>query len=234
MSRLYLGLLIAVLVLSGCSDEDVDIYEPDPLVDLDNQFETREVWSTNIGDGSSDTTVKLAPVYAYEKIFAADGSGVVAAINPDNGQIVWRVELEVPIGGGPAVSSNLVAVGTQQGELIVLDANDGSQKWRKPVSSEIISAPAIGEGYVVVRTVDGKITAFDAVSGEQKWVYDQSMPALTLRGNSAPVIVGGGVISGFSNGKLAVFILQNGRVAWEKTITAPIGHSEIQNWSTLI
>lgn len=227
MNWLYPGLFVAALLLSGCSDE-IDIYEPDPLVELKNQFETQKLWSTSIGDGNEDLTVNIAPVYAYDKIYVADGSGVVAAVDPDNGNILWKINLEQPIGGGPAVFDSLVAVGTQQGEIVVLDATTGEIKWRKPVSSEVLASPAIGEGHVVVRTVDGKITAFDQETGEQKWIYDQSMPALTLRGNSAPVIVSGGVISGFSNGKLAVFLIDNGRIAWEKTITAPIGHSEIQ------
>lgn len=227
MKWLYRGILIATLVLSGCS-EDEDIYEPDPLVDIDNQFETVEVWSTSIGEENEDPTAKLAPVLAYNKIFVADRSGNVTAVNPDNGDILWQVSLEENIGGGPVVASNSIAVGTQQGELILLSSDNGDIKWRKPVSSEVVSSPAIGEGHVVVRTVDGKITAFDLESGEQKWIYDQSMPSLTLRGDSAPVIIGGGVISGFSNGKLAVFILQNGRIAWERTITAPVGHTEIQ------
>lgn len=227
MNWLYRATLITALLLSGCSDEE-DIYEPDPLVELDNQFQTKVLWSTNIGDGNDDLTVKTSPVYAYDKIYVADGSGAVAAIEPENGKVLWRTDLEQPIGGGPAVFDNIVAVGTQQGELIVLDASSGELKWRKPVSSEVLASPAIGEGHIVVRTVDGKITAFDQETGEQKWIYDQSMPALTLRGNSAPVIVGGGVISGFSNGKLAVFLMKNGRIAWERTITAPVGHSEIQ------
>ncbi len=227
MRIIFTGVLLAALMLSGCSD-DVDIYEPDPLVDLDNQFDTQTLWDTTIGDGTQDKTVKIAPVFMYDKIFVADGSGVVAAVNPDNGKIIWQVELDVVIGGGPAVANNVVAIGTQQGELILLDANDGAIKWRKSVSSEIVSSPAVGDGHVVVRTVDGKITAFDAETGEQKWFYDQVMPSLTLRGESAPVIIGGGVIAGFSNGKLGVFLLENGRLAWEKTISSPVGHSEIQ------
>jgi len=227
MRLFYRSFLIVALILSGCSD-DVDIYEPDPLVELDNEFEVDTLWSTQIGDGVKDTTVKIAPVFAYNKIFVADNSGLVAAVEPDSGKIIWQVDLEAEIGGGPAVANQLVAVGTQQGELILLSAVDGSIKWRKQASSEIISSPAIGEGFVVVNSVDGKIAAFDAETGEQKWFYDQSIPSLTLRGNSSPVITGGGAISGFSNGKLAVFLLGSGRMAWEKTITAPVGSSDIQ------
>ncbi len=226
--RFYaLFFIFASLLMVGCSD-DVDIYEPDPLVDIDNQFEIKTLWSTSVGDGIGEQALELSPVYAYKKIYIADTTGVIAAINPDNGKKIWEKEFELPIAGGPTVASRLLAVGTSQGEVLVLDADTGEEKWRALVSSEIISSPAIGDGYVVVRTVDGKIYAFDAFTGEQKWFYDESLPPLTLRGNSSPVISSGGVISGFSNGKLAVFILQNGQMAWEKKIATPIGSSEIQ------
>jgi len=228
MQMIYRSFLIVGLFLSGCSSDDVDIYEPASLVDLDNQFEIKTLWSTQIGDGTTDTTVKISPVFAYNKIFVADNSGTVAAVNPVDGSILWSIDLEVEIGGGPAVAGKMVAVGTQKGELVILDAENGELKWRKSVSSEIISSPAIGDDAVVVNSVDGKISAFELQSGEQKWIYEQSIPSLTLRGNSSPVIQSGGAISGFSNGKIAVFILENGRMAWEKTITAPIGNSEIQ------
>jgi len=226
--RFYaLFFIFASLLMVGCSD-DVDIYEPDPLVDIDNQFEIKTLWSTSVGDGIGEQALELSPVYAYKKIYIADTTGVIAAINPDNGKKIWEKEFELPIAGGPTVASRLLAVGTSQGEVLVLDADTGEEKWRALVSSEIISSPAIGDGYVVVRTVDGKIYAFDAFTGEQKWFYDESLPPLTLRGNSSPVISSGGVIPGFSNGKLAVFILQNGQMAWEKKIATPIGSSEIQ------
>ena len=226
--RLYLAaLLLSVVLLSGCSEDD-DIYEPNPLVDLDNKFDIKKLWSTNIGEGVGEGTGKIAPVYAYNKIYVADTEGKIVAVNPDNGKLVWESEFDLPITGGPAVASKLVAVGTSQGEVLVVDAESGVEKWRAQVSSEIISSPAIGEGHVAVRTVDGKIYAFDAKTGEQKWFYDESLPPLTLRGNSAPVIANGGVISGFANGKLAVFILENGQPAWEKKIATPIGSSEIQ------
>jgi len=227
MRRIMSGLLLVTLALTGCSDE-VDPYEPDPLVDIDNQFDIDVLWSTQIGDGTSDKTVKLEPIYSQGKIFVADNSGEIAAIDPKNGDVLWKVGLEEEIGGGPDVSNEQLVVGTQKGQLVTMSAKDGSEIWRKQVSSEIISSPAIGDGYVVVNSVDGKITGFDAETGEQKWFYEQSIPPLTLRGTSAPVIAGGGAIAGFANGKLAVFLLEDGRMAWEKTITAPVGRSEIQ------
>jgi len=222
-----IAIVAAALLLSGCSDDE-DLYLPNPLVDIENQFETQVLWSTDIGDGLGERSGKISPVYAYKKIYIADSEGKVAAVNPDNGKIIWETNSELPIAGGPAVANRIVAVGTSQGEVLVLDAETGEEIWRAQVSSEVISSPAIGEGHVAVRTVDGKVYAFDAKTGEQKWFYDESLPALTLRGNSAPVIASGGVISGFANGKLSVFLLSNGQPAWEKRIATPLGSSEIQ------
>jgi outer membrane protein assembly factor BamB len=222
-----IAIVAAALLLSGCSDDE-DLYLPNPLVDIENQFETQVLWSTDIGDGLGERSGKISPVYAYKKIYIADSEGKVVAVNPDNGKIIWETNSELPIAGGPAVANRIVAVGTSQGEVLVLDAETGEEIWRAQVSSEVISSPAIGEGHVAVRTVDGKVYAFDAKTGEQKWFYDESLPALTLRGNSAPVIASGGVISGFANGKLSVFLLSNGQPAWEKRIATPLGSSEIQ------
>jgi len=223
-----LVLLTASLLLVGCDDDDDDFYEPDPLVDIEEKFDIKTLWSTDVGDGIGDQSVKISPVYAYKKIYIADTSGVITAVNPDNGKVIWKSEFDIPITGGPAVANKLLAVGSSQGDLLVLDAETGTEKWRAQVSSEIISAPAVGEGFVVARTVDGKIYAFDALTGKQEWFYDASLPPLTLRGDSSPIILNGGVISGFSNGKMVVFLLKTGQVAWEKKIAIPIGGSEIQ------
>jgi len=227
MRLLPLIILVGSLLLSGCSDDE-DFYAPDPLVDIDNQFKSHVVWSTSVGSGQDDLSVKIPPVYAYGKIYAVDAFGVVAAIDPKNGRKIWSKDFDLPIAGGPAVANKILAFGTSQGEVYALNAETGEKLWQAQVSSEIISTPAVGDGYVVVRTTDGKIFAFDGSSGEQKWFYDESIPSLTLRGNSSPVIFGGGVMAGFSNGKLAVFILENGQLAWEKRIATAIGGSEIQ------
>jgi len=217
-------LLVTSLLISGCSDDDEeDIYLANPLVDIENQFAIKTLWSTDVGDGIGERAVKISPVYAYEKIYVADSNGKIVAVDSTNGKKIWEKEFDIP-----AVANKLVAVGTSQGEVLVVEAESGTEKWRAQVSSEIISSPAIGDGHVAVRTVDGKIYVFDAETGKEKWFYDESLPPLTLRGNSSPIIAGGGVISGFSNGKLMVFILANGQLAWEKRIAVPIGSSEIQ------
>lgn len=225
----YLRLFIffCLAVLSACSD-DVDIYKPNPLVDVRNEFSIKTVWSRRIGSETLDKTTRLAPQYLDKKIYTADNQGKVSVLNADNGKIIWQKKLDIAVGGGPAVSPQQVVVAGQQGEVIALSSEDGELLWQQQIGREIIAPPAIGEGNVVVVSVDGRITALDASTGETRWFYDKNIPSLTLRGTSSPVIAGGGVFCGFADGKLAVHILENGAQAWEKTITVPSGRTEIQ------
>jgi outer membrane protein assembly factor BamB len=60
------------------------------------------------------------------------------------------------------------------------------------------------------------------------WLYDTSIPVLTLRGDSSPVIMGGATLAGFANGKLAAMDTANGYVAWERPIGESEGRSELE------
>jgi outer membrane protein assembly factor BamB len=96
------------------------------------------------------------------------------------------------------------------------------------VSDEVISRPAVTPAVVVVRTIDGRLTGLDANDGSQKWVYDQSVPPLSLRGNSSPVVVGDAVYNGFDNGKVAAVRLADGAPLWSQTLSSGEGRTEVE------
>src|SRR5699024_371293 len=112
------------------------------------------------------------------------------------------------------------------GRVIALDRDSGRQRWKTTVSSDVLSAPTGAAGIVVVRTEDGRLFALSAQDGERVWSYDSSVPRLSLRGNSSPLIVGGDtVLLAQDNGKLASLALRDGRLDWETTVAAPSGRS---------
>jgi len=80
---------------------------------------------------------------------------------------------------------------------------------------------------VLSRTIDGKLFAMDAVSGERAWLYDRSVPALTLRGASSVSVGRGAAVTGFANGKVALFLLETGQAVWEKRVASAAGRSEL-------
>ena len=62
-------------------------------------------------------------------------------VNSQNGDIVWRTELDTSITGGVGAGDDIVIVGTQDAEIIVLRQVDGGEVWRSRVSSEVLSKP---------------------------------------------------------------------------------------------
>ncbi|NVJ59911.1 MAG: outer membrane protein assembly factor BamB [Gammaproteobacteria bacterium] len=225
--KLSLVVLTSIFVIAGCGDEDEILPNPIPVVE-DPKVAYDLLWNKDIGDGIGESLLKLVPSYGYDKLFIADTNGEVSARNVNNGEVIWQVNVKEKISAGVTVANRMAVVATREGEIVALNVEDGSELWRSQLSSEIISPPAVGDGVVVANTVDGKIIAVDAETGTSKWFYDRNLPPLTLRGTSSPVIALGAAIAGFANGKVGVFVIENGRLAWERQVTAPSGRSDLQ------
>lgn len=243
----------SAIVLGGCTtvsdwftdDEELEIRR---LPDLESQFEAQELWSQHLSGGVEFYYSQLRPAVAYDKVFAASRQGRVAAFDQQSGEELWERDfatylndgwfsfvgnlwsdgISAKISGGVTVIYETVFFGTEDGEVIALDANTGETKWRKPVRGEVIAAPAVDENVVVVHTGSGFMFALDATTGEEVWSYESDVPALSLRGISAPVAANGGAIVGTATGKLVVNVLNNGQTAWEQTIAAPSGATELE------
>lgn len=80
----------------------------------------------------------------------------------------------------------------------------------------------------MVNTAAGYLIALHPDTGEQRWFFEQEVPALTLRGISAPVVANGGVIFGSANGKLSVVIADSGIEAWKQSVATAVGASELE------
>lgn len=201
---------------------------PAPLAPLESSLPVQTLWSRDVGSGSDNQYVKLAPLVVDDKIVAADYRGRVFAYGAASGQTLWETETEARISGGPGSGEGLILVGTSEGEVIALNAEKGDIAWRARVSSEILAAPRADAGIVVVRTVDGKVFGLSATDGARIWVYEQSVPALTLRGNSAPLLADGRVIAGFASSKLTAISLNEGKLLWETGVAEPRGRTELE------
>ena len=239
-SRRIFILPALALLLSGCgsldyfssptewfaSDDNID--PPAELVELKNSIQIQTLWSTTAGEGTEGQRLELVPYVYKDKVYVADSEGNVEALNASTGKRLWEVETELPLSGGPGAGGGLVLVGSRDGDVVALDAASGQEQWRKRVSSEILSVPQTDLGMVVVHTMDGRLFGLSAESGEEVWSYTRSVPVLSLRGSSSPVISGTKVICGFASGKLMAFDLVSGELLWESSISAPRGRTELE------
>jgi len=69
---------------------------------------------------------------------------------------------------------------------------------------------------------------FSAFDGSVSWAMEQSVPALTQRGSSVPIVVGNTIIAGFDNGRLIAVDLSDGVTEWEAVLTPPSGRSDLE------
>ena len=238
MTRCLLIVFICYSCLAGCtavesvtdwvgSDED-NTQPPTPLTEINTRAEILELWERDVGKGSDDKFLKLTPTLLGDRIFVANNDGDLKAIDALSGKVIWDKDLDKQISGGPGANNNLVIAGTSEGEVITVNSETGNILWEARVSSEILAAPQTENNIVVVRTIDGKIFGLNAENGKKLWVYDRTVPVLTLRGTSAPVIAEGLVIAGFDGGRLSAIALDTGKLVWETRVAVGSGRSELE------
>lgn len=225
-----LPILLVLLPMAGCAlfGGDDGAEKPTPLTDFEPLAQVKKVWTRKVGGGDKGEFLKLTPAIYENRVFAATRKGRVRSYQADTGKQVWSTSERIEITGGTGAGDGIVVVGTSNGDVLALSADAGEVAWTAKVSSEVLAPPQVGEGVVVVRTIDGKIFGLDATTGGRLWIYDRTVPVLTLRGTSTPVLMDDVVICGFDGGLLVALALQGGQPIWEVNITLPRGRSELE------
>ena len=239
LKRIRVSILCLMLsVVTGCgfSDwvrnpfgDDEDPRAPAELLDVVSETAINRNWRINVGNGQGDNYKKLTPVVDGGFVFAASDDGEIIAVNTINGDLMWQTEVENSITGGVGAGDGIVMIGTEAAELIVFNQSNGEEIWRASVSSEILSQPKTNGDIVVAQTVDGKLIALNREDGMQRWTYETTLPALTLRGTSSPILTSEGtVVAGFSNGIVVSVAAEDGVYVWEERVAVPDGQYDIE------
>lgn len=218
--------VMAVTLLAACSSK-AKLREPAELQDIvPVAVKPSSAWSSSTGgDGGHYSTLKLAQ--ESDALFSADADGNVYAFNTSTGKQIWRARTKAPVISGPSVADDLVLVGTRDAQVIALKRSTGAEAWRAAVSSEVLAAPAGNSQMIVVRSVDGRIVGLSPANGSRQWTVDRSVPNLTLRGLSEPLLQSGKVWVGMDNGRVASLNALTGQVLWEQAIGSPSGRTEL-------
>jgi len=231
-----LPVFLALTGISGCAifgdDEDEEL-QPLELVDFEETLDVRRVWSGSVGKGTEALRIALSPAGDGERVYAASYDGNVVAFDPENGRRLWRTETETVLSSGPGVGEGLVVVAGYDGDLVALHAEDGSEAWRVNIVGESLARPIISDDVVIAYTIDGRLRVLSSFDGSERWSFEQSLPALTQRGSSSPILVGGSVVCGFDNGRLMALDLLTGTPEWEAILAPPSGRSDLERLSDI-
>jgi len=226
--------LSASLALQDCSwiknwgDDGVEAGDPFELVEFSPSLATEKKWSAKIGAGVGRKRTQLRPVISDGTIFAADYKGLLVSLDAGSGKKHWQVKTDLAFSGGPGVHGSTLFVGTENGTVHAFDVASGNPKWVANVTSEVLAAPRAEDGIVVVRSIDGRIFGLDEETGKRLWIYDHSVPLLTLRGNSEPLIRAGIIYIGYDGGEVVALRLEDGSLIWEQAVISTEGRSELE------
>jgi outer membrane protein assembly factor BamB len=221
------GLIVltdSLVAVAGChSFKKENIQPPTPL---DKNFQptvkTAQVWKTRVGHGAGVSGVRMQPTVVGDVVYAASTDGVIGAYDAATGKTIWENKTRTHgwfgwgdkhrkdafYSGGPAVSGDLLVIGTLNGHVYGFNVKDGTQRWDSTLPSEVIDSPTIAGALTIVRTQDGRVYGLDSTSGERRWVNDQgNVPLLSLRGNGPLLVANGVVFFGSDDGKLTALRL---------------------------
>lgn len=217
------------LALLSCSSKD-NSEPPAALSEIEQAINLQVRWSTDTDAGASSASLDMRPLLIDDQILSIDIEGEVNSINAESGRINWDFETGINAITGLAGNSKVIIATSADGDLAAYNLlEDGLEKrWSIRLKGEIRAAPALNQNQLFVRTVAGKLTAVSLVDGAINWTISRRIPALTLTGNSSPVISNELVIVGFDDGKIAAFDSKNGQTVWETVVSHPVGRTEIE------
>ncbi len=236
-------LLGAGLLAAGCKNKDSEtlwgVYQepvtPLTLPEAAGAAELSVLWKRNLGAGADRGYAILKPAYGADGVYAASRSGSVFKLNPADGSILWRRDLEADIfsgvGVGVGVGESVAAVALDNGTVVALDADSGEVLWESPLNRQISAIPVVGKGRVIARTASGRVAGLDAGDGAVVWSFERAAPGLSVHGDSPPVISGDAVLAGMANGKLVANNVVSGREYWETEVSFARGRNELERLS---
>ena len=188
--RTIIFALLAVLVMAPAALADYPMFGLDPGRTADAPgfapVTGNLIWSTNVSLGNGyigcGASVVGGRVYVSNwPSMALKPTGLgLHCLNESDGSIIW----DNPLSGWgsvstPAVSGDMVFVGSYNGDLYCVNANDGATNWNLSVEPNpaywgLASSPLIYDGMVyVVSWSDGTMHAID-FDGVEQWNYSAS------------------------------------------------------------
>lgn len=163
--------------------------------------------------------------YGDGKLFVSSGFGLMTALDPQTGDVIWQQKLRATGSGSPAYRDGLVYLVAGDDVAWALDADDGRIRWQLSATPDIHNvmggpAPAVTGKYVVFAFGSGELQGALRKGGLRLW---DTLIAGQRQGYSSarvgditgdPVVVGDRVYVGSHSGRTVALKLGNGERLW--------------------
>jgi outer membrane protein assembly factor BamB len=165
--------------------------------------------------------VEFPPVIAYRKLFFANISGRMTALDAESGKVVWRQNLGYKTAASPAVGDGIVYMplmnkngsepGPSTGAVVAFDADTGKEIWRFRTGA-VESSPLLLDGVLYFGTFDHKLYALNAKTEKVLWSFATGDAV-----KGGPAYWNGTIFTGSYDGKVYAVDADTGRQVWSSS-----------------
>jgi polyvinyl alcohol dehydrogenase (cytochrome) len=151
---------------------------------------------------------------------AAQKQGLIWALNPDTGAVIWKQDVAREIAGGRgetlfggAIDSSRVYYGLISSGHLALDLETGQEEWYTPLTPPpgresargVVGAVTLIPGVLISGARDGMLRAASSRTGQLLWEFDTAREFTTVNGvparggslaSGGPIVVDGMVFVG--------------------------------------
>jgi outer membrane protein assembly factor BamB len=160
------------------------------------------------------------------RVFVGSADDNVYCLRADSGQVIWRRDVGAAVRSQPLYmpSTDVIFVGTDDGEMLALGAEGGDQRWSFRAEGEIIHQPVIQGEALYFTSADDTIHALDWTTGEQIWSHheESSVSEFLVSGFAGVAATERAAFTGFSSGVVAAFDAFDGNVLWQRDLSEEI------------
>lgn len=191
----------------------------------------KQVWKQDLTPDGQDSSKARGGGIAFDgdRLFVATGFGLVHALNPASGAVIWTTNGTVPFRASPTANGGRVFVVTSDNQMLCIAQENGQILWRHRGITESAgilasTSPAVAGSIVVVPYSSGELFALRVENGTVLW-----SDSLTRTGNltslselndiaGRPVIDRDRAFAISHSGRLVSIDLRTGERVWTKDI----------------
>jgi outer membrane protein assembly factor BamB len=186
------------------------------------------IWETQVRGKDAPSSSLFGGGVSFDngRLYATNGVGDTAAIDANDGKILWIVRPGGPLRGSPTIANDNVYVISQDNQLFALNPADGATRWSGAGAVEAAgvlgaAAPAAAQGTVVAGFSSGELNAYRYENGRVLWQDALSRTSISTVVTSLsdidadPVIDSGRVYAIGQGGRMVALELVTGQRVWE-------------------
>ncbi|MBI3676731.1 MAG: PQQ-binding-like beta-propeller repeat protein [Proteobacteria bacterium] len=221
-------------------------YAANAMYHLEASGPLQQVWNQEAGKGSdNDSRLTAPPIVADGRVYVLDSAAHVYVYDASGGKPLWdknlapqegdtdfmadvtfglagkdtTIDPSKGFGGGLAFDDGKLFVSTGFGSVFALNAGNGKLLWKKDLGVPIVNAPVANGGRVFISTQENHFFALAQDDGRQLWDHQGISESAGILESTSAAVAGEYVLVPYSSGELFAIRVQNGRPAWNDTLT---------------